>query len=158
MKNKKDKTFLDHYLVGNPLDSYLQPWEYGRLNIVERTLLAQRIGGEERERTERHVLSLHELIPPDPEQDAFFFRKALRGRGGEAEGSVAEMVVAATGGGAALAANGISDKPGKSRGFAMKGQMAMPAAPAVVAAEAELGAVAMDAFSAPMPENSRALS
>ena len=86
LENKKDKTFLDHYLIGNPLDRYLQPWEYGRLNIVERILLGRRIGDDERERTEKHVASLQELIPKNQEQDAFFFRQALRGRRSDAEG------------------------------------------------------------------------
>ena len=45
LANKKDKTFLDHWLLGDDLTRYLQPWEYGRLNTVERVLLAQRIAG-----------------------------------------------------------------------------------------------------------------
>ena len=80
LKNKKDKTFLDHYLVGDPLDEFLQPWEFGRLNIVERILLARRIGEDERKRTEKHVVSLHELMPRNREQNAYWYRQALRGR------------------------------------------------------------------------------
>lgn len=80
LRNKKDKTFMDHYLVEEDLESYLEPWQFGRLNIVERILLARRIGGGELSRTGKHVSSLHELIPPNPGQDAFVFRQALRGR------------------------------------------------------------------------------
>ncbi|MEX2578347.1 MAG: hypothetical protein WD342_04750 [Verrucomicrobiales bacterium] len=80
LANKKDKTFLDEYLVGRPLDRYLEPWEFGRLNIVERILLGRRLGEAEQRRTADHVGSLHELLPPDPEQEAMWFRQALRGR------------------------------------------------------------------------------
>ncbi len=54
LANKKDKTFLDHWLLGNDLKPFLQPWEYGRLNAVERVLLAQRIDGEPA-KTARHL-------------------------------------------------------------------------------------------------------
>ena len=36
LKNKKDKTFLDHYLLGDDLSRFLDPWRYGRLNMAER--------------------------------------------------------------------------------------------------------------------------
>lgn len=42
--NKLEKTFLDHYLLGDDLTGYHEPWEFGRLNVVERILLAQRTG------------------------------------------------------------------------------------------------------------------
>ena len=40
--NKRDQTFLDHYLLGHDLLTFLTPWRYGRLNTTERILLAQR--------------------------------------------------------------------------------------------------------------------
>ncbi len=86
LASKKEKTFLDRYLLGEALERYLAPWEFGRLNIVERILLARRIGEDERARTAAHVTGLHQLLPPDPERDAFFYRQALRGRGADAEG------------------------------------------------------------------------
>jgi hypothetical protein len=46
LANKKDKTFLDRWLLDQDVNSCLQPWEYGRLNTVERVLLAQRIASE----------------------------------------------------------------------------------------------------------------
>ena len=41
LSNKKDRTFIDDYLLGQPLEKYFQPFEYNRLNVVERILLAQ---------------------------------------------------------------------------------------------------------------------
>ncbi len=43
LQNKKDKTFLDHWLLNDNLDAYTDPWKYARLNTVERILLAQRL-------------------------------------------------------------------------------------------------------------------
>lgn len=92
LRNKKDKTFLDHYLIESPLEKFLQPWEFSRLNIVERILLSRRIGEEEAARTARHVRSLHELLPPNPGMESFGFRQALRGRNSERfAGSKREM-------------------------------------------------------------------
>jgi len=77
-RNKKDKTFMDHLLVGNDLSGYLEPWRHARLNIVERILLAQRIQGEDAH-TSRHVKDLNDLIPPNIERFNFLFRTALKG-------------------------------------------------------------------------------
>lgn len=87
LANKKDKTFLDDYLVGADLAPYTDPWHFGRLNLFERILLARRLGGDETAATARHVRELFELQPPAPERDAWYFQSALRGRrlaGGEA--------------------------------------------------------------------------
>lgn len=40
--SKKEKQFLDRYLLGDDLTSYLEPWNYQRLNILERALLSRR--------------------------------------------------------------------------------------------------------------------
>ena len=86
LKHKKDKTFFDHYLLEHNLERYLAPWEYGRLNIVERILLGRRIGEVEAKNTMSHVRGLQELIPPDPDRSARIYRQALRGLRADAEG------------------------------------------------------------------------
>ncbi|BBM82566.1 hypothetical protein [Candidatus Uabimicrobium amorphum] len=45
LKNKKHKTFIDHWLLENDLKKYLKPWHFHRLNVVERILLGQRHNG-----------------------------------------------------------------------------------------------------------------
>lgn len=80
LAHKKDKTFMDEYLLGLDLQHYIQPWAYAQLNIVERILLAQRIEGEAANAS-RHVRELWEMIPPDPEMEDFIFEAALRGSG-----------------------------------------------------------------------------
>jgi autotransporter-associated beta strand protein len=79
LANKKDKTFMDEFLLGLDLAPYLEPWTYARLNIVERILLAQRIQNEA-PNAARHVRELWEMIPPNPEQQDYLFETALRGR------------------------------------------------------------------------------
>lgn len=79
LAHKKDKTFMDEFLLGLDLTKHLEPWAYARLNIVERILLAQRIENEA-PNAARHVRELWEMIPPNPEQADHLFETALRGR------------------------------------------------------------------------------
>jgi hypothetical protein len=80
LANKKDKTFLDHYLLEADLGDYLKPWTYGRLNSVERVLLAQRINGEPA-KTTRHFDDLLRLLPPRIDRDIFLFDTAVNSGG-----------------------------------------------------------------------------
>ncbi|WP_075088263.1 hypothetical protein [Verrucomicrobium spinosum] len=79
LANKKDKTFMDEFLLDARLDRYLEPWRYSRLNVVERALLAQRLPGEAA-RAARHLRESWELLPLDPEGQDRYFETALRGR------------------------------------------------------------------------------
>jgi hypothetical protein len=79
LKNKKDKTFIDHYLVGSGLEAYRRPWDFGRLNVVERILLGRKIA-DERDPVGRHVADQADLIPRDPAEDARRFDTALKGK------------------------------------------------------------------------------
>jgi len=77
LRNKKDKTFLDRWLLEDDLAEYLKPWAYARLNVVERILLAERIDGEGAH-TARHVQDMFDLIPPDVERLNRLFDTALK--------------------------------------------------------------------------------
>jgi hypothetical protein len=79
LENKKDKTFLDEYLLGADLAAYLQPSEFGRLNTAERALLATRLKGNAAE-IARNIRELWELLPSDPDEQDRLFETALRGR------------------------------------------------------------------------------
>jgi hypothetical protein len=99
LKNKKDKTFLDHYLLGDDLNRFLDPWRYGRLNMAERVLLADRLGDEDRNAARRHLADLYAMLPPNPSQRELLFATALRGRSlsldkgaGIRLGGIAEML------------------------------------------------------------------
>jgi len=79
LKNKKDPTFLDHWLLKNDMTSYLEPWAFEHLNIVEKILLTRR-GPGDREQITRHINDRYDLIPPDIELDNHLFDTALKGR------------------------------------------------------------------------------
>ncbi|MFO0870347.1 MAG: hypothetical protein U0935_15580 [Pirellulales bacterium] len=78
LAHKKDKTFLDRWLLQEDLAAFAQPWKHGQLNIVERILLAHRLAGE-RPRTQRHVLDLWSTLPPNVDQFIRLFDTAVRG-------------------------------------------------------------------------------
>ncbi|MFW6114242.1 MAG: hypothetical protein ACOC7K_00710, partial [bacterium] len=80
LAHKKDKTFMDHFLLENDLSDYLSPWNHGQLNIVERILLARRIE-DTRGQTARHVSDLYALQPTDVERFNHLFNTAVQ-RGG----------------------------------------------------------------------------
>jgi hypothetical protein len=76
LANKKDKTFLDHYLLEAKLDRYFEPFEYNRLNALERILLAQ----QAKRRLDGIRLDLRDrltLRPPNLTRETLFFDSAL---------------------------------------------------------------------------------
>ncbi|MCY2992465.1 MAG: hypothetical protein NTY19_31980, partial [Planctomycetota bacterium] len=78
LKNKKDKQFLDHWLLGDDLAAYAQPWNYAQLNATERILLAQRVAAD-RQHTIRDTADRFALILPDVERFNTLFETALKG-------------------------------------------------------------------------------
>jgi hypothetical protein len=77
LANKKDKTFLDHWLLESDLKEFAQPWQFGRLNIVERVLLAQRLPNEPA-KTSRHISDLLRLLPPNLDRSRILFETAIK--------------------------------------------------------------------------------
>ena len=91
LANKKDKTFLDHWLVGSDVSGYLKPWEYGRLNTVERVLLAQRSAGEP-DRAARHLDDMLRLVPPNLDRQLFLFNVGVFSGGLDSDDTVAARI------------------------------------------------------------------
>jgi hypothetical protein len=91
LKNKKDKTFLDHWLLGDDVAEYLQPWQYGRLNTVERALLAQRTAGEPA-RTARHLSDLLRLTPRNIDRDLYLFNVGVDANGLDNDDKIAARI------------------------------------------------------------------
>ncbi len=91
LRNKKDKTFLDHWLLGDDLAGYLEPWRFGRLNAVERILLGRRIP-EQTASVVRDAAERADLIPPDIEAFNRRFDTALRAGAFGAEGETARAL------------------------------------------------------------------
>lgn len=77
LAQKRVQTFLDRWLLGADLASYLEPRELGRLNAVERALLALRL--PQREQLERILADQVLLLPPNPEHEAHIVEVMLAG-------------------------------------------------------------------------------
>src|SRR5262245_32133479 len=78
LANKKDKTFLDDWLLGDDVSGYRDPWRYERLNTVERVLLAKRVPGEPAATT-RHLNDLLRLRPTAVDRVRGLFETAVKG-------------------------------------------------------------------------------
>ncbi len=76
LANKKDKTFLDWWLLDADVNEYVSPWKHGRLNVAEQVMLAQRIAGEPA-KTARHLSDLFKLLPPNLEREVFLFDSSV---------------------------------------------------------------------------------
>jgi hypothetical protein len=78
LANKKEKQFLDRWLLGEDLTSYLKPWDFAQLNTFERSLLGLRIDGQHASLA-RLITDEFHLLPPDPERFEHLFETALQG-------------------------------------------------------------------------------
>jgi hypothetical protein len=78
LANKLDKTFVDHWLLGSDLRSYLEPWTFAQLNLVERVLLCRRLGGDDGTAIARALREAHELRPVPSERIDLLLRTALQ--------------------------------------------------------------------------------
>ena len=77
LANKKNKTFMDHWLLGANLEPYLEPLAFSRLNDVEKILLARR-GPAELVQMRRYIDDKNDLIVPNPELYSRLFDTAIQ--------------------------------------------------------------------------------
>jgi hypothetical protein len=77
LQQKREKQFLDHWLLGNDLRDYQQPARYARLNVLEQILLAERMG--ERSMVAREMEHELDIRVPDIDQEVWLFEAALSG-------------------------------------------------------------------------------
>lgn len=145
LANKKDRTFMDDYLLEADLRPYLEPWRHARLNAAERALLGSRLPGEAA-RAARALQEEWELLPPSPDRVERLFETALRGRalepGTRREGSLRQDKVTVVG-----------DIPASGAlfgGQAGRGSVAIPA-PAAPAAPKEKKAQTLNFVTAGVP-------
>lgn len=110
LENKSQKTFFDHWLLGNDLGVYLQPWQYGQLNLIEKILLAKRVL-DELPHTQGYVRDVLDLIPPNPERRNALFMTALYG-GALQQGTGGGLQNAQVGGEIRVRANYFADVSG----------------------------------------------
>ena len=92
LRNKRDKTFMDHYLLGDDLASYAAPLAFSHLNAPERALLAQRLAGQ-RDAILRDTRERLDLVTTDAELQADLFKVALAGGSLDTAGRGADRAV-----------------------------------------------------------------
>ncbi|MFT4514529.1 MAG: hypothetical protein ACI91B_003240, partial [Planctomycetota bacterium] len=78
LANKLEKTFVDKWLLEMDLKAYLEPWKFAQLNLIEKILLAQRVGSAEREAVARSLRENLELNPVATTRLAELFDMALK--------------------------------------------------------------------------------
>lgn len=94
LRHKRDKMFMDEWLLGSDataLRPYLDPWNYARLNALERILLAERLGAEELERAVRQIKDDSDASRAPEEERQRRFEVALRGSSLDSAAPPAEM-------------------------------------------------------------------
>jgi len=87
LTHKKDKTYLDHWLLDDKLTGYLEAWQYQRLNIAERVLLGRKLAAE-RKAAERHIADLLALRKPNLEELEMLFDSGVVSGGLDVGGSL----------------------------------------------------------------------
>ena len=90
LKNKRDKTFMDHWLLGDDLQGYLEPWRFARLNAAERALLGKRLRAQAAALA-RDARERADVIPPDMEAFNRRFDTAVQAGALEAEEAFGEV-------------------------------------------------------------------
>ena len=79
VSQKFHKTFMDHWLLGNELSAFFEPWSYSQLNVVERILLGRAVRTEQ-PHAAQHVRDLFHLQPRDVTRWNYLFESALSGK------------------------------------------------------------------------------
>lgn len=128
LANKREKKFLDLWLLEADLTAFMTPWSYARLNTLEKVLLARRIR-DERERTLKHLEDLLLTLPVDRDEQVMLFDTALAGKSLDAG-----LVLSGAAGGMGGFGGGFGGGAmGGGGGFGVAAEAA-PAAPAPAAA------------------------
>ncbi len=89
LAHRRHKTFLDRWLLDEDVAAWLEPWAFGRLNTLERVLLARRLSTT-RGSVARLLGDAVDLMPPDPERDARLVDTLLGAAALEGGGVMAE--------------------------------------------------------------------
>lgn len=88
LHNKKEKQFLDYWLLGDNRSSFVTLWHYERLNTLERILYMRQ--AEQAAGAARELTDILDVTPSDPLRWKYLFDTALGLTALQAEGELAE--------------------------------------------------------------------
>ena len=77
LENKRDKQFVDRWLLGRDLSGDLQPWSFSQLNVLERVLLGRALP-EQRASLALDLRQRLALIVADPDHLDYLFDEAIK--------------------------------------------------------------------------------
>ena len=80
LKNKRDKTFMDLYLLDENLEAFLKPWKFNQLNTVEKILLSHRFETRATDLA-RHIGESYSLNPTPTATFDYLYETTLYGLG-----------------------------------------------------------------------------
>lgn len=78
LENKRHKTFVDLWLIEQPVDAFHDPWQFERLNVMERILLSQ-VSQAQRPMFVRNIREMYELAPISRRQFDHLFNLSIQG-------------------------------------------------------------------------------
>lgn len=141
LASKRDKDFLDAWLLDLDLAPWLRPEAWARLNAAERALATQRLPAQ-RDAVLRWLDGVLELTPPDPAATEHRFRTALAGKGMNGQDGGFDLFGAK---------DKVDQEEKRERGVAMTGPVGS-AASAVPPAAPQPATSMLDPTNAPKPE------
>ena len=146
LENKRDKQFVDRWLLGRDLGEDLRPWNFSQLNLLERVLLGRALP-EQRASIALDFRQRYALVALDPDDLDFLFNAAIKsndldadrsgfggGMGGGGMGGMGGMIVGGGGGGGGGGFSGRA--PGSASGSAVDKRANKPSPPGAPAAAA----------------------
>ena len=80
LKHKRDKTFLDLWLLGQDVSQFMSPWKFAKLNTFEKILLSQRLEDQSTDII-RHVQEAYLCTPTTRTQFDALYDTTIRGLG-----------------------------------------------------------------------------
>jgi len=83
LRQKRERTFVDRWLLGEDLRDWLRPATFATLNALEQVLLAEALGGDAAKAIARSLADRCELVEIDPEERHRRFLTMLGGEGGD---------------------------------------------------------------------------
>jgi len=86
LRQKRERTFVDRWLLGEDLREWLRPATFATLNALEQVLLAEALGGDAAQAIARSLADRGELIEQNPEERHRRFLTMLGGEGGDLGG------------------------------------------------------------------------
>jgi hypothetical protein len=79
LKNKKEQTFVDHWLLENDVSAWLAPGRFIQLNTFEQALLIERVSADQQDNLRRYFADKADQLPVNTPLFNSLFQMAIKG-------------------------------------------------------------------------------